>query len=122
MDTAVSHAFLSSSSAHSSLSNSVELLKSSSDIADLSNIILSIDSHMSEFSTFINKFDTTVVQKGINVISEYNGNISKACFFYSPPLHSFVHLPFFYLYYLIFFFSLSINVFSLVMSPLFLLL
>lgn len=66
VDTAVSHAFL---------SNSVQL-QSSSDIADLSNIILTIGSHMSELATFIHKFDTTVVQQGINVITDTEGALS----------------------------------------------
>ena len=69
VDTAVSHAFL-------NLSNSTPLLKSGCDLSDLSTIILSIGSHMSEFSTFINKFDTTVVQEGINVMTDSEGNLS----------------------------------------------
>jgi NADH-ubiquinone oxidoreductase chain 3 len=68
VDTAVSHAFLSSP-------NSSQL-HSASDIADLSNIILSIGSHMSELATFIHKFDTTVVENAINVISDSEGNLS----------------------------------------------
>ena len=66
VDTAVSHAFL---------SNSVPL-QSSSDIADLSTIILSIASHMSELANFIHKFDTTVVKEGINVITDTEGGLS----------------------------------------------
>ena len=31
---------------------------------------------MSEFSTIINKFDSTVVENGINVISDSEGNLS----------------------------------------------
>jgi hypothetical protein len=31
---------------------------------------------LSEFSTFINKFDSTVVENGINVISDSEGNFS----------------------------------------------
>ena len=69
VDTPVSHAFLSSQDA-------CELLKSTTDITDLANIILSIGSHMSELATYINKFDTTVVQQGINVITDSEGALS----------------------------------------------
>ena len=67
VDTTVSHAFLSSTDS---------LLHSSTDIADLANIILNIGSHMSELITFIHKFDSTVIENGINVISDSDSNIS----------------------------------------------
>lgn len=66
VDTTVSHAFLSSS----------KQLQSGMDIADLTSIILTIGSHMSELTTFINKFDTTVIENGINVITDSKGNLS----------------------------------------------
>ena len=75
VDIAGSHAFLGFTFSADSSSNSVQL-HSCSDIADLSAIILSIGSHMSEFATFINKFDSTVVQNSINVISDSQGNLS----------------------------------------------
>ena len=67
VDTTLSHAFLKTGSVQ---------LKSSSDIADLSNIILSIGSYMSELSSFINRFNNTVVESGINVITDSEGNLS----------------------------------------------
>lgn len=51
-------------------------LQSSSDVIDLAGIILTIGSHLSELSTFINKFDNTVVENGINVITDGSGSLS----------------------------------------------
>lgn len=68
VDTSVSHAFLSSTNS--------PILYSGNDIAELSNIILTLGSYLSEFSTFINKFDSTVVENSINVISDSDGNLS----------------------------------------------
>lgn len=68
VDTTVSHAFL--------ISTDVFPLRSSADISELSTIILSIGSHMSELTTFIHRFETTVVETGINVISDSEGNLS----------------------------------------------
>lgn len=66
VDTTVSHAFLSSSNQQ----------QSGVDVADLTSIILTIGSHMSELTTFIHKFDTTVIENGINVITDSKGNLS----------------------------------------------
>lgn len=49
---------------------------SSSDVADLTGIILTIGSHLSELTTFINKFDNTVVENGINVVTDGSGTLS----------------------------------------------
>lgn len=68
VDTSVSHAFLSSTDP--------TILRSGSDVTDLSNIILTIGCYLSELSTFINKFDNTVIENNINVISDSDGNLS----------------------------------------------
>lgn len=49
---------------------------SGADIQDSGSIIITIGSHMSELTTFIPKLDTTVVENGINVITDSHGNLS----------------------------------------------
>lgn len=67
VDTTISHVFLTMESYP---------LKSTIDITELSNVVLTIGSYLSELNTFINKFNSTVIENGINVITDYNGNLS----------------------------------------------
>jgi NADH-ubiquinone oxidoreductase chain 3 len=73
VDTPTSHAFLNSAKAELA---ATELLKSGSELAELSNLLLNIGSFMPQLATFINQFETTVAQSGINVITDSNGNMS----------------------------------------------
>ena len=66
VDSSEYHAFLTSKN----------ILHSGSDIGDLAAIVLTIGSHLSELTTFINKFDNTVVENGINVITDSSGSLS----------------------------------------------
>lgn len=66
VDTSESHAFL----------NSTLPIQSGTDVDSLTSIIILIGTHLSELSTFISKFDNTVVETGINVISDSEGNLS----------------------------------------------
>lgn len=70
VDTSDYHAFLTLSQPN------LEIRKSGLDVTELSAIIVSIGSHMAELTTFIHKFDTTVVENGINVITDTSGNLS----------------------------------------------
>ncbi len=65
VDTTISHVYL-----------SLNIKKSCSSVQDLLSVIMSIGSHMSELTTFIQKFDNTVVENGINVITDSSGNLS----------------------------------------------
>lgn len=73
VDTPTSHAFLNSAKADLV---ATELLKSSNELAELSNIVLTIGSYMPQLAAFINQFDTTVAQQGVNVITDIQGNMS----------------------------------------------
>jgi NADH-ubiquinone oxidoreductase chain 3 len=73
VDTPVSHVFLNSAKAELVTTN---LLKSSNELIELTSIILAISEAMPKFAGFINQFDTTVAQQGINVISDSKGNLS----------------------------------------------
>lgn len=70
VDTSDYHAFL-------TLSQSTNnILKSGVDIVELAATVVSIGSYMAELTTFIHKFDTTVVENGINVVTDSSGNLS----------------------------------------------
>lgn len=73
VDTSDYHAFLTLSKPNRNILKSGFIL---SDTEALSTIILSIGSHMAELTTFIHKFDTTVVENGINVVTDSSGNLS----------------------------------------------
>ena len=70
--TPIPYAFLNSDKADS-LANQ---LRSGTDLAELTDIILSVSKAMPQLSSFINQFDTIVVKEGINVISDAEGNMS----------------------------------------------
>ena len=65
VDSSETHAFLTSSSA----------MKSGTDIQALTDIILVIGAHLSELSGYITKFNNTVIENGINVITDSEGNL-----------------------------------------------
>lgn len=67
VDSSEHHAFLISTSL---------IQKSGSDIQSLTDIILSIGGHLSELTGYISKFNNTVIETGINVISDSEGNLS----------------------------------------------
>lgn len=68
VDSSESHAFLTASPVGS--------LQSATDLADMSHMIVALGSYLSEFSIFIDKFNSTVVENSINVISDSEGNLS----------------------------------------------
>lgn len=68
VDTSVSHAFLTSTDGNLKLSGT--------DLQSLTDIVLSIGGHLSELSSYINKFNNTVIETGINVITDSEGSIS----------------------------------------------
>ena len=67
VDTSVSHAFLTSTN---------NLLLSATDVETMADIVLSLSGFLAELSSYINKFDNTVIESGINVITDSEGNIS----------------------------------------------
>lgn len=73
IDTPTLYAFLASAKAETVASES---LKSGTDLAELTSIILSISALMPQLSSFIGQFDTTVAQTGISVITDSMGNMS----------------------------------------------
>jgi NADH-ubiquinone oxidoreductase chain 3 len=73
VDTPVSHAFLNTVKAEL-IANG--LLKSSNELAELANLMLNIGKDMATLANTIDRFDTTVIKEGINVISDNEGNLS----------------------------------------------
>ena len=67
VDTSVSHAFL--------ISKDVNVLKSAPDVQTLTDLILTIGVHLAELSSYINKFNNTISETGINVITDSQGNM-----------------------------------------------
>ena len=73
VDTAMSHAFLSSALAKLV---STKSLKSTTDLAELAAVIAAIASSMPKLALFINQFDSTVAESAINVLTDCKGNMS----------------------------------------------
>jgi len=65
VDTSESHAFLNS-----------HILHSATDIESLAEIVLALGTHLADYASFIQRFNSTVVETGINVISDSEGNLS----------------------------------------------
>lgn len=63
VDSSETHAFL----------TGINILKSGTDIQNMSDILMSIGGHLSELSDYINRFNNTVIETGINVITDSEG-------------------------------------------------
>lgn len=68
VDTPETHSYLAS--------RDVNILQSGTDVESLADIIASIGAIMPELSGYINRFNNTVIENGINVITDSKGNIS----------------------------------------------
>lgn len=64
-----------SSETHAFLTSSSKILKAGADIQILADIILSIGGYLSELNGYMSKFNNTVIETGINVITDSEGNL-----------------------------------------------
>ena len=64
-----------SSETHAFLTSSSKILKAGADTQILADIILSIGGYLSELNGYMSKFNNTVIETGINVITDSEGNL-----------------------------------------------
>jgi NADH-ubiquinone oxidoreductase chain 3 len=68
VDTSVSHAFLKKAE--------IDLHQSATDVQNMMDIILAIGGHLNELSSYINRFNNTIIENGINIFTDSEGNMN----------------------------------------------